>query len=126
MLKYLYTVIYNDGTEYKQNTEDKSITNFEKSCFYDIDIDKVRSFRLDGNDHQFYVELKYGSFMIDGVRFALYEEPLENHKLRLIFFRKHTHTFSQGVEFDHTIVYRFGWQFTDDNGKNVQRVIEII
>ncbi|MGD0331374.1 MAG: hypothetical protein ABSB40_13175 [Nitrososphaeria archaeon] len=126
MLKYLYTVRYNDGTEYKQNAEDISITNPEKSCFYDINIDEVRSFTLHGNDHQFYVELRYGSFMINGVRFSLYEEPLENQKLRLIFFRKHTHTFSQGIETDHKIVYRFGWQFLDDTGKNVQRVIEII
>ena len=77
MLKYLYTVRYNDGTEYEQNAEDISITNPDKSCFYDINIDEVRSFILHGDDHRFYVELKYGSFMIDGVRFVLYEEPLE-------------------------------------------------
>ena len=125
MFKYLYTVRYNDGTEYKQNTEDVSITNPDKSCFYDINIDEVRSFTLHGNGNEFYVELKYGSFMVNGVRFCFYEEPLQDHKLRLIFFRKHTHTFSQGIEFDHIIVYRFGWQ-TLINGENVQRVMEII
>lgn len=126
MLKYLYTAVYEDGTSYEQNPNDISITNPEKSCYYDIDIDRVKIFSLKGDNTIVAVNLCSGCFYVDGFEFKIYEEPLADHKLRLIFFRKHTHTFSQGIEFDHTIVYRFGWQFTDSNGKNVQRVMEII
>jgi hypothetical protein len=125
MLKYLYTAVYEDGTSYDQNIEDISVTNLEKSCYYDIDIDRVKIFSLKGDGIVVGVYLGSGEFFVNGVMFKMYEDSLKEQKLRLIFFRKHTHTFSQGIESDHTIVYRFGWQFTDANGENVQRVMEI-
>jgi hypothetical protein len=126
MQKYLYTVVYEDGTGYEQNTEDISVTNPEKSCYYDIDIDRVKIFSLKGDGIVVGVYLTSGEFFVNGVMFKMYENPLDKYELRLIFFRKHTHTFSQGIETDHNIVYRFGWQFTDANGHNIQRIMEII
>lgn len=129
MLKYLFKAIYNDGTVYEQNAEDRSIIDPEKrSCFYDIDHSKLVAFTLKGDGHEYGVDLRDGHFEIDGIPFVMHEMPLKD--FRLVFFRKHTHSFNVKVddgthrEIDHKIAYRIGWQCTV-NGKNYQEIMQI-
>ena len=125
-LKYLYTVTYLDGSEYQQNPEDKSVSDEKRSCFFDIDQDKVALFTLKGDGHEYSVNLVDGVFSVDGVPFQMHEEEL--YGFRLIFWRNHTHSFNVGAEkseeTSHETVYRMGWQCTVD-GTNHQRVMQI-
>lgn len=138
-LKYLFQATYKDGTIYKQNLEDKSITEPEtRSCFYDVNIDEVQTFFLFNDDHTYSVNLEDGHFEVDGVPFFMHEahvKELENGRkifmelkdFRLIFYRQHTHNFNASTqqEISHEIVYRFGWQCTVD-GKNYQQIMQLI
>ena len=122
-MKYLFIVTYKDGTEYRQNQEDVSITDPIRSCYFDIKQDEVARFSLVGNGHVYSVDLIDGHFEVDSVPFRFYELPIEN--LRLVFWRQHTHQFNlQHQEKGHDIVYRMGWQALDDKGENVQRIME--
>lgn len=130
MMKYLFTAKYKDGSVYEQNPEDVSVTESEKrSCFYDIKdtLEDLESFTLTGEGHIYKVDLIDGHFEVDGVPFDMHEENLKD--FRLIYFRQHTHSFNQKVEetveFAHNIVFRFGWQTNDSEGKNYQRVMQI-
>ena len=138
MLKYLFTAVYSDGTSYTQNVEDRSISEPDKrSCFYDIDQDRLVKFILApspedecGDGHVYSVDLVDGHFEVDGVPFKMHEET-NLHGFRVIFWRNHTHNFLVGAdpavtpeEVKHTTVYRLGWQCTVDD-VNHQRVMEI-
>ena len=124
MLKYLFTVEYKDGSIYEQNTEDISISDKTKSCYFDINQDEVKVFSLKGNGHTYLVNLEDGHFEIDEVPFKFHEENLKD--LRLVFWRRHTYSLNIDLqEKAHEIVYRFGWQANDDKGQNIQRVMEI-
>lgn len=141
-LKYLFTANYKDGRVYQQNVEDKSFNEPEKrSCFYDIaqDIDKLASFVLKGDGHEYAVDLTDGHFELDGIPFFMHEgyiKEIGNKKIlvplkdfRLIFFRQHTRSYEVALykneqkETAHQIVYRMGWQCTVD-GKNYQEVMQ--
>lgn len=130
MIKYLFTAKYNDGTEYKQTPEDRSITEPEKrSCFYDVDHSKLERFELHGEGREYAVDLKDGHFEINGVPFFAHEEePIQD--MRLIFWRKHKHSFNQKAdgselpkETSHEVSYIIGWQGTHA-GKNINRIVE--
>ena len=141
-LKYIFTAGYKDGTVYKQNAEDRSVKEPEKrSCYFDIDHDKLAYFILTGEDHEYGVDLRDGHFEIDGVPFEMQQEHkkvLPNGKtqliplkdFRLIFFREHTHYFKMQVksgkqtEVKHEIVNKLGWQCTVD-GQNYQQIMRI-
>lgn len=140
ILKYLFTATYLDGTVYQQNTEDKSVKEPDKrSCYFDIEQEKLAYFVLKGDGHEYGVDLRDGHFEIDGNPFFMHEghiKILPNGKktivplkdFRLIFFRQHTHHFKVGQsmnkEIDHEVVYRIGWQCTID-GQNYQQVMQI-
>ncbi len=133
-LKYLFTAEYKDGSLYEQNEEDRSITEPDKrSCFYDVDHDKLVGFVIKGNGHTYGVDLRDGHFEVDGMPFFMHEvndgvghhiEKLPNGRavaielkdFRLIYFRRHTHQIEQSVhtgdhkEISHEIVFRVGWQ----------------
>lgn len=125
MLAYRFTAVYEDGTEYQQNEHDVSVTDPGRSCYFDIEQDRLVYFVLeDGAGHRYGVDLSNGNFAVDGVPFRMHEGPVAD--VRLIFFRRHTHQFNLGYdEIDHTVVYRLGWQGTDAEGNNVQRVMEL-
>ena len=124
-LKYLFRAMMADGTLYEQTTEDISITNPEKSAFFDILDKPIKSFWLEGQnlDHAG-VNLETGCFNINGLEIKLHEEPLSD--FRLIYFRRHRHHFNpaDGKEIGHEMEYHFGWQTTED-GKNIQKTIII-
>ena len=137
MLKYLFTAIYKDGTSLRQTQEDVSLTRpGAGSAFTDIDHDKLVEFRLFNveNGQTYGVDLTDGTFFIktaggEVFPFRAHEYPPSD--LRLIFFRRHTHSYNVAVADEpggatsHITVYRLGWQGNDHEGKNVQHVIEI-
>ena len=123
-LKYLFQAEYKDGTLFDQNHHDTSVTDPQKSAYFDVKQDQLKSFHLIGNGNKFTVNLEDGHFEVNGVPFAMHEEPLSN--FRLIFFREHTHIYnvSSSQEQTHTVVYLLGWQ-TTHKGKNIKRVMRI-
>ena len=122
-LKYLWTVIYKDGSVMGQSSNDLSRTDSSRSAFFDIQQDRVKCFILKGVKHTYSVDLIDGHFEVNGVPFRFHERLVKLTNIRLIFFRRHTHTFI-GDDSEH-ITYRFGWQANDPTGANVQRVMEI-
>jgi hypothetical protein len=122
MLKYLFTAIYDDGTAYKQNAEDVSVSDPNRSCFYDVDHTKLYCFSLSDGKDEYTVLMKDGCFEVNGRKFGAYDKDVTNR--RLIFFRRHTHSINNGVELSHDIEYLLGWQGNDpETGENIQRVI---
>lgn len=137
MLKYLFHVVYRDGTTYTQNEEDTSITKSDKrSCYFDVKQEEVKTFTLNGEGHSYTVDLDDGHFEIDGLSIEQNPEgkpPLKD--LRLIFWRNRTHLMNVTYENETGNVvgneqlglvtrYRLGWQSTID-GKNYQEVMQI-
>ena len=125
MLKYLFNVLYKDGTVYSQNVDDISVTDPKRSCFYDVRVEDVMVFELIGENKSVAVDLREGVFEVNGVEFLAHEDS-DLTNFRLIFFRKHRHHFNVALEEKkHEIWYRIGWQANDKDGKNVQRVLVI-
>ena len=126
-LKYLFEVVYKDNSIYKQNEEDKPIIKEIGSSFSDVRQEDVKIFTLVGDGHKYSVHLDDGHFEVDGVQFLMHEENDLLKDFRLIFWRRHTHSFNETTktELSHTIVYRFGWQANDNKGKNVQQIMQI-
>jgi len=124
ILKYLFTVVYDDGTEYIQSQDDVSISDPLRSAFYDIDIDKVVTFTLNGNAHTYMVDLRSGQFEIDGALFIVGEQlSLDNPSRKLIYYRQHTHEYTLGLqEIAHEVLFCMGWEIV---GTNIKRVIYI-
>jgi len=118
VMKYIFTATYKDGSTYIQNMEDVSVSDEKRSCFFDVDKDNLKTFRLDGDGHSYLVNLEDGHFEVDGVSFLLHEEPLEAFKI--IYFRRHRHHYQAGAETSHEMVYRLGWQSGSE-----QRVMQI-
>ncbi len=122
MLKYLFTVVYEDSTKFKQPPEDISAIDPKRSAFFDIRQDDVMLFSLDDTEHLFEVDLRDGEFSVDGVYFFA-QIPPSGAKLRLIYFRRHRYHFTAGLEeIGHEIEYHFGWQCTHE-GKNYQQTL---
>lgn len=131
-LKYLYTVRFKDGSFYEQNQDDISITNPEKSCFYDILEQEAKQnppeiFCLAGENHTYIVDLKDGHFEIDNVPFRFHDKDQIFKNIRLIFCRRRTHKMVLGGDENELVstVYRIGWQGNDETGKNHQFVMEV-
>lgn len=123
-MKYLFTAQFNDGEEYRQTTEDKSLTIEGKSAFYDIKDKQIKTFRLEGDGHTYLVDLTDGHFEIDGVPFGVNEPVSADEPLRLIYFRRN-YIHHAGTEIIGTDRHFFiGWQ-TTVNGKNYQQIIQI-
>ncbi|HEX8196353.1 MAG TPA: hypothetical protein VF571_09210 [Pyrinomonadaceae bacterium] len=123
-MKYLFTAQFNDGEEYRQTTEDKSLTTEGKSAFYDIKDRDIKTFKLEGDGHTYLVDLTDGHFEIDGVPFGAGKPVLADEPLRLIYFRRN-YIHHAGTEIlGHDIDYFMGWQ-TTVNDKNYQQIIQI-
>jgi len=124
MLAYRFTAVYSDGSEYQQNAADVSATDPQRSCYYDVDQSRLSFFFLEGGGRRYGVSLEDGSFWVDDARFRMHDGDLSG--FRLVFFRRHKHSLMIGSgERGHETVYRFGWQATDADGSNVQRIMEI-
>lgn len=129
-MKYLFTVYFQDGTFYEQNEQDVSRSSPERSCFFDIQQQEnagnpVVIFCLTNGINSYLVDLRDGHFEVNGVHLDLNDEEVKG-PFRLIYFRRHTHNFSQGGGQDaHWFTYNMGWQATH-NGENVKRIIRVL
>lgn len=125
-LKYLFTCVYKDESLYYQNPSDISATDPSKSCFFDVRQEDLALFQLSEAEtgNWFAVNLVTGEFLANGLKFRMHEEALSG--FRLIFFRRHTHQFNSSLqEKSHSVVYRMGWQATDEKGQNIQRIMQL-
>jgi hypothetical protein len=129
-LKYLFSCEYKDGTTYHQNSEDVSIQDPTRSSFFDVKLDELKIFQLVNqiNNDLITVDLIDGHFQVNDISFKLHDDQDKlTNEFRLIFFRRHKHKFNlDREELSHNITYRIGWQCNDVDGKNIQRVMEII
>ena len=121
-MKYLFGCEY-DNEIYYQTENDKSLKNSEKSSFYDVVDKEIRRFWLDGNGHNYLVDLRDGHFEIDGVPFKMHEEELSD--FRIIYYRKHTRQFCGTDEINHEIEFCVGWQTNNENGENIKQILTI-
>jgi len=126
MLKYLFRAQYNDGSEFKQNQEDVSAKDRQRSAFFDIDHERLTSFALEGGGDVFRVDLRTGQFEVNGTSFYMHDVDLPLSNFRVIFFRQHLHCVGgDGKQRSHAIRYLLGWQANMPDGENVQRVMVI-
>ena len=122
-LKYLFTAIYEDGSTFQQITDDVSSQDPKRSAFYDVDHSRLIAFGIENDDNAIIVDLRDGSFEINGARFFAYDKEVINR--RLVYFRRHTHSFNLGFEeLAHETAYCIGWQGNDPVTKeNIQRIL---
>lgn len=122
-LKYLFTVVYKDGSVFNQTDADVSAVDPLKSAFFDVKLDEVSVFILSDGNNDYSVCLKDGSFIVNDKKFLMHDGEITDY--RLVFFRRHLQSFNRadGAELGHEVSYHFGWQGLDVNGKNVQRIM---
>jgi len=126
-MKYLFGCSYENKTYY-QREDDVSRTDETKSSFYDIKDKQIDRFWLNGEGNRYEVDLRTGEFAINGIKFKLHDDELDDKlegKLRLIYYRRHTHSFQGTNETSHKIEFHIGWQMTDEKGKNYKQIIRI-
>ena len=128
-LAYLFECHFTDGTILQQTPEDISQIDPTRSAFYDVmqRNDDVMVFGLVNDEHTYAVDLRDGHFEVDGVPFEIHgQDVLPNDtKYRVVYFRRVTHTITQGYSIVESIIkYHIGWQATVD-GKNYQQTIAL-
>jgi hypothetical protein len=129
MLKYLFKAFFEDGTVIEQNPADMSAVNPDKSCFFDV-LDKqsrgakLSRFELHGPGI-YSVDLNNGAFRANDSLIVLAPEGLNLTNFRLVYFRRNTLQFAGQSKVGHDVSYFTGWQANDENGKNIQSVMEI-
>lgn len=128
-LKYLFGVRYRNQSEFFQSPDDISAQDPARSAFFDVDLEEVELFQLEGEGHKYLVDLRDGHFEIDGVPIFV-GSPDENGlptTRRLQFFRRHWHSFdvAQRKETTHEIAYFLGWKGRDAAGAEIERMIAV-
>src|ERR1035437_3521370 len=120
-LKYLYRVVYKDGTLYDQNVKDTSVNHSNKSCWSDITLDDIRYFTLSDGIHSYTLDLKDGGFSINGsAKFYLHDEPLTD--IKIIHFRRVT----MSIVDDHRsmdVLYILGYEAHKLDGTKLSKFI---
>lgn len=123
-LKYLFEVEYLNGETYKQNAEDQSPTDPQRSCFFDVRIEEIKRFKLVGEGREVVVDLTDGHFEVDGLSFLATDEELFD--FRVMYYRVRDIHFDIGMNYrSNDIAYRIGWQANTKDGKNRKRFIQI-
>lgn len=136
-LNYLFVAEFADGEIIQQTPEDQSLIEPTKSAFYDV-LEKSKTIKLQrfhlANEHNIYtVDLRDGSFEVNGLSFEAHDQYLEiEQPLRLIYFRENhvlsavdSNSNDKITPYKHYVNrYFIGWQFTKD-GKNYQQTIAI-
>lgn len=131
MLKYLFAAKFKDGKILQQQSDDISSIDPLKSSFYDVLKEEERGnqlelFCLADGVNDYLVDLNDGHFEVNGVKFNAHNSENFFSNRRLIYFRRNTLNFTQGLEpLHHGIIFKLGWQALDIHGNNVQYVIEL-
>lgn len=130
-MEYLFTAYYNDGTFYQQNSEDKSIKEPDKrSCFYDVEHEKLIKFLLTNGKNNYSVNLNTGEIicLVNGQELILHNKHKNLTNYRIIYYRGKevavNYEFAPGQR-EKIINYVLGWQALNENGENIQQIIEI-
>lgn len=117
-LKYLFSVVYKDGTWFSQTPEDVSAVDLTRSAYYDVDQERVEQFWLwDGQDSGIGLYLESGEFETShegyyGFKFSLPDPGPKPYKL--VFWRRHTHNFNaDNEELSHVVKYILGYKDAD-------------
>lgn len=122
-LKYLFKVLYTDGTEYGQNPEDHSVKfppvrdeNGQwqgKSCMSDVfdDIEQgktVKTFSLVGEGNTITVDLTRGVFYVNDLQVLLESEklPTAPSKFNLVYYRQVTENANVDMKADKKGTYQ--------------------
>ncbi len=130
MLKFLFTCLFEDGKIYSQTETDLSLIDPARSSFYDIVQEeekgnKVQVFCLADGTNDYAVDLRDGSFLVNGIKFFLHKTEMPYFNRRLIYFRRRTINFSQGLEeIESSTLFVMGWQATDIHGSNSEFTIK--
>jgi len=129
-LKYLFRAVFNDGTELSQLPDDTNPNGPGSSFTYLLDEEKkhggIAAFSLEGEGTTASVNLKDGTFAINGVVFGAHAQDWEPTDLRLIYFREvKQHIYGGEIVGSETSRHFIGWQYTDPAGRNRQQTIFI-
>lgn len=126
-LKYLFYVIYKNGTSFRQNEDDVSTNDPTRSAYYDVRHEEVASFVIGVPGNLWEVNLLTGTFSHNGVPFGAFDQDLQIKRRSLVYFRRHWHVLDQArrVEISHRVTYHFGWEGHLDDGTAVERVLWI-
>lgn len=112
-LKYLFEVVYTDGTVYKQSPEDESVLHPSKSSFYDVDVDNVEIFTLRGPGNEFYsVRFPSGEFQMNSDKWINQCNLGTSTTKKLVYYRRVTVDFQEGTtKAEKKIVFYLGWKY---------------
>lgn len=105
-MDFLFVVEYYDGTIYRQTPVDMSLTNPEKSCWYDVVPERVKRLSLVGKGHIVTVDLTDGHFEVDGRNMPPKEWP--HSKPFPVYF--HRVEQSMGLNCNEKRTYFIGWK----------------
>lgn len=131
-LKYLFKILFDDGTIFEQTPEDVSSVDPKKSAFYDVLQDSrvpqaLVLLAVDGTV-QAAVSLQDGHFEVEGVPFFIGDAPGPGEPLELIYFRRNFREMVMGEtveQVSHVIHYYFGWKRIED-GVEVRRTMFLL
>ena len=112
-----------------QDKHDLSKTDPKKSAYYDVKVEDVTRFTLYGTSHTISVDLKDGSFLIDGLKVWLHPSDFPLFDFRLIYKRRHW----EDVVISPTnfkpvgsrMHYILGWYATGEDGQNYMKIMEL-
>lgn len=133
-LKYLFSVVYKDGSIYAQEPDDKSkfhkgTDEWSPSAFRDVELESVACFLLHGEDHVYSVNLINGEFSVDDSVFTMHDQDHELEDFKLVYFREVRKDFeANGLELKREYVhkYYFGYEAKDRiTGKKVKRIMGV-
>ena len=114
-LRYLYRVVYNDGSIYDQNLNDISISDPNKSCYNDIKLKEIRYFTLSDGINSYTLSLSDGGVSINGSpKLYLTHDKLTDHEL--VYYRRVTLDITDDIR-TMTMNFVLGYTATNANGE---------
>lgn len=132
MLPFLFQANFRTGDFIQQTHADESPITPGKNCFYDVKqrIDDVASFGFFSDEHPntYAVDLSDGHFEINGVQFTAQDPSLKASDAkpvyRLVYFKQNRiDRDSTTTQTKHYVCFHLGWQYTTEDGRNVQQTI---
>lgn len=116
-LNYLFRAHLRDGTVIQQGPADVSTVNPTKSAFFDVQarLSEVDLFSISNGPRMFTVDLKDGSFRMNGVRFEVGDPfaKVPPGERELLYFRRRTEHYSQDRQLlGEECQYHIGWRIS--------------
>lgn len=122
-LKYLYRVMYKNGSIYDQNIEDVSVNDPTRSCYSDIKLDDIHYFTLSNGLDSYTLDLNDGGFSVNGSsKIYLHWEPLSN--LKLLHYRRIVLSIAEDAK-SYTVNFILGYEAETETQERVSKYIII-